>query len=245
MISPCVKNHPEEKLAVPFRAEGTTHTTTQSNQNPQESQTKLKYHLPNQSPSLLCKSPLSTSIQADWRDSCRLVLQPLISIKRMFYIWVASASQLVALPFYSSLHPCYRGGMLLTTFCSPFPIPKPFQDQIVPSKWTLPARKCNLTAPTQRSQCTFSLCPPSALTSKLRESHWHLAQPFCTERREQGWSHSLNHGFQLWPTGSCRLLAISGKLQGLRTGSPNFNNAFRFIQPPVSFTAVSQDSVCS
>lgn len=77
----------------------------------------------------------------------------------------------------SSLSPCYRGGILLTTLHCPFLLSEPFQGQTVPSTSTLPPRKCNLTAPRHRSQCTlstdwilFSSCPPSGLTPKLRES---------------------------------------------------------------------------
>lgn len=156
MISPCVKNHPEEKLAVPFRAQGTTHTTTQSHQNLQKSSTKLKYHLPNQIPPKQLHS-------SRLKKGCRLVFQHLIPIKKIFYIWGASAhrgaNSLItgnsSILFFPSLPPCYRVGILLTTFSSS-PLSEPFQGQIIPSTCTLSARQSNLTAPTHRSQCTFS-----------------------------------------------------------------------------------------
>lgn len=78
-----MKNHLNQKLTVPFRARGTTDTTTQNCQNLQKSSAKLKYHLFNYQPSLV----FADSLQA---KRGRAVSHHLIPIKMIVYIRDAS-----------------------------------------------------------------------------------------------------------------------------------------------------------
>lgn len=264
MISPCVKNHPEEKLAVPFRAKGTTHTTTQSSQNPQESSIKLKYHLPNQHPSLLCKFPLSNSVQANSGESCRLVLQHLIPIKRIFRICDASvhrvANSLItgssSILFFPSPPPCYRGGILVTILLSfpPF-LTFPGSNRSLHTYTASKAMPSNSTNTQQPMHLLHRPYFPHALLLHFDQSSEKAVAPCATFLHQEErarmisqlkpWLQALAYGFlqalgHLWKATRLTrwLTVLNNALKG--KSSPRSS---RFIQSPVPFTATWQDSV--
>lgn len=155
--------------------------------------------------------------------------------------------------------------MFLTVFCFPFPSSEVFQSQIIPSKRTLAASKCNLEPPsTHGSQCAFSRNPiflvlPFLAYVKVQKKPWHIRVTFLDKdhrrRMVTQLKRALYRRFKLWFSSSSRLLWKMGlwpclescKAYPILTTFQKQKHPLSssFIQPSIQFTAVSQDSSCS